>query len=190
MLLCCYSSDNMHLKYTSILLTFSYVRNTRFKVMVFNATFNNISFISWQSVLLLEETRVPRENHWQTLSHNVVWSTPHQWVGFEYTNYVVIGTDCAGSCKSNYHTITTMTSPINIRCNVVTYSFAKFDNCFLSTNVFFEIRMRLSSSVIIFCERNLWIILFYINNITIKINIFIAIHRLLLKYIQCKKTFI
>jgi hypothetical protein len=31
--------------------------------MVFNATFNNISFISWQSVLLVDEIRVPRENH-------------------------------------------------------------------------------------------------------------------------------
>ena len=27
--------------------------------MVFNGTFNNISVISWQSVLLVEETRVP-----------------------------------------------------------------------------------------------------------------------------------
>jgi len=47
------------------------------------ATFNNISVISWQSVLLMEETRVPREyyssatSHWQTLSHEVVSSTPH-----------------------------------------------------------------------------------------------------------------
>jgi hypothetical protein len=38
---------------------------------------NNISIISWRSVLLVEETRVPGENHcpaashWQTLSHNV-----------------------------------------------------------------------------------------------------------------------
>jgi hypothetical protein len=45
--------------------------------MVFNATFNNISAISWQLVLLVEETGVPGENHWQTLSHNVVSSTPH-----------------------------------------------------------------------------------------------------------------
>jgi len=30
--------------------------------MAFNATFNNISVISWRSVLLVEETRVPREN--------------------------------------------------------------------------------------------------------------------------------
>jgi hypothetical protein len=52
--------------------------------MVFNSTFNNISAISWRSVLLLEETGVPRENqrpavsHLQTLSHNVVLSTPRQ----------------------------------------------------------------------------------------------------------------
>jgi hypothetical protein len=30
--------------------------------MVFNATFNNISGIMWQSVLLVEETGVPAEN--------------------------------------------------------------------------------------------------------------------------------
>jgi hypothetical protein len=29
--------------------------------MVLNATFNNISVITWQSVLLVEETVVPRE---------------------------------------------------------------------------------------------------------------------------------
>jgi hypothetical protein len=31
------------------------------RVMVFNATFNNITFISWRSVLLVEETGVPGE---------------------------------------------------------------------------------------------------------------------------------
>ena len=30
----------------------------------FNATFRNISAISWRPVLVLEEARVPRENHW------------------------------------------------------------------------------------------------------------------------------
>jgi hypothetical protein len=30
---------------------------------VFNATFNNISVISWRSVLLVEITEVTRENH-------------------------------------------------------------------------------------------------------------------------------
>jgi hypothetical protein len=47
--------------------------------MVFNATFNNISVISWRSVLSVEETG---ENHRsaasdrQTLSQNVLSSTP------------------------------------------------------------------------------------------------------------------
>jgi hypothetical protein len=31
--------------------------------MVFNTTLNNISVISWWSVLLMEETRVSGENH-------------------------------------------------------------------------------------------------------------------------------
>ena len=47
-----------------------------FRFMVFSATFNNISVISWLSVLLVEETIVPGENyrpvanHWQISSHN------------------------------------------------------------------------------------------------------------------------
>jgi hypothetical protein len=47
-----------------------------------NATFNNISPLSWQFVLLVEEIGVPGENHrpvasnWQTLSNNVVSCTP------------------------------------------------------------------------------------------------------------------
>jgi hypothetical protein len=32
--------------------------------------------------------------------------------GFERTTLVEIGTNCTGSCKSNYHTITTTTTPL------------------------------------------------------------------------------
>ena len=39
------------------------------RFMVFNATFNNISAISWWSVLLVEKTRVPGENHHPVASH-------------------------------------------------------------------------------------------------------------------------
>jgi hypothetical protein len=39
------------------------------------------------------------------------------WTGFELTTSVVIGTDCTGSCKSNYHTITTTTAP----CRCLTF---------------------------------------------------------------------
>ena len=65
-------------KYWSLSLRF---RN-KVWFMELNATFNNISAISWRSVLLMVETGVPGENHrpvaihWQTLSHNVVLSTP------------------------------------------------------------------------------------------------------------------
>ena len=64
------------------------------RVMVFNMTLNNISVISWRSVLLAEETGRPKENvrpvasHWQTLSHNVhccIKYTP-LWAGFETHN--------------------------------------------------------------------------------------------------------
>ena len=79
--------------------------------MVFNDTFNNISALSWRSVLLVEDIGVPGENHrpvailWQTLSHNVVHLALIEiWT----PNFiVVIGTDCTGSCKSNYHMTTT-----------------------------------------------------------------------------------
>jgi hypothetical protein len=53
------------------------------RFMVFNATFNNISVILWQSVLLVDEYLEKTNHqlvssHWQTRSHNVVsrrWST-------------------------------------------------------------------------------------------------------------------
>jgi len=50
--------------------------------VVFYATFNNISAISWWSVLFMKETAGPGENHrpvathLQTLSHDVVSSAP------------------------------------------------------------------------------------------------------------------
>ena len=37
--------------------------------MVLNATFNNIPAISWRSVLLVEESGVPGENHRPVASH-------------------------------------------------------------------------------------------------------------------------
>jgi hypothetical protein len=71
--------------------------------MVFNANFNNISAMSWRSVLLVEETGDPRRKpltcHLQTLSHNVASSTPRL-MGFKLTTSVVIGTDCIGTIPS------------------------------------------------------------------------------------------
>jgi hypothetical protein len=63
--------------------------------MVFNATFNNISVISWWSVLLLEETRVLGENHqpvtshWQTLTHNVSSTPLHEQGYLPWNSYMI-----------------------------------------------------------------------------------------------------
>ena len=80
-------------------------------VMVFNATFNNVSIISWWSVLLVEETGIPKENHspvgshWQTFIAKCCMEYTSPWVGMELTTLVVMCTDCIYICKSNlqYH---------------------------------------------------------------------------------------
>ena len=46
-----------------------YITDFRVMVVVSNVTFNNISVISWQSVLLVEETGVLGENHRLVASH-------------------------------------------------------------------------------------------------------------------------
>ena len=62
--------------------------------MVFNATSNNISVISWRSVLLGEEIWVSGENnrpvvrHWQSC---IGYTSP--WTGLELTTLVVMSTD-------------------------------------------------------------------------------------------------
>ena len=79
--------NSVHFKYKSIMIQFEFsvcsfnldkrlclIKGVRVSVTVFNAIFNN------NSVLLVEETIVPRENHRpftnKLLSHNVVLSTP------------------------------------------------------------------------------------------------------------------
>ena len=47
----------------NIKMQFIIVERDSVRVMVFNATFNNISIILWLSVLLEQETGVPRGKH-------------------------------------------------------------------------------------------------------------------------------
>ena len=48
------------------------------------------------------------------------------WTGFELRTLVVIGTDCIGSYKSNYHTVTTTSAPITLGTNHLTFREAIF----------------------------------------------------------------
>ena len=108
-------------------------------LMVLSATFNNISVISWWSVLLVEETGVPGENHrpfasdWQTLSHNV---------GFDLTTLAVIDTDCTGRLNP-----TTMRSRPRRPLNALNYTM------FLPSNHFFVFSSCLFGSFNDCCSR-------------------------------------
>jgi hypothetical protein len=51
--------------------------------------------------------------HWLALYHIMLYWVHLAWAGLELT-LVVISTDCIGSCKSNYHVITTAKAPLYI----------------------------------------------------------------------------
>ena len=50
-------------------------KKVRVRVMVFNVTFNNISVILWQSVLLVEENGLPAKNNHPAASHRQTFIT-------------------------------------------------------------------------------------------------------------------
>jgi hypothetical protein len=56
-------NSGTHLSFIFALCIENQKRDWLVGFMVFNSTFNSISVISWRSVLLVEETRVPGENH-------------------------------------------------------------------------------------------------------------------------------
>ena len=52
------------------------------------------------------------------LYHILLYRVHIAWVGFKLIMLVLIGTDCICSYKSNYHTITTTTAPIENICSI------------------------------------------------------------------------
>jgi hypothetical protein len=79
-------------------------------IMELNSIFNNISVISWRSVLLVEETGVPRDlttdlsQVTDKLYRILLYRVNLAWTRFKLTTLVVIGTDCimVGIYKFNY----------------------------------------------------------------------------------------
>ena len=90
------------------------------RVVVFNATLNNRFFSYIVAVIFIGRGNQSIRRKPPTCSKSlknikkwccIEYNSP--WAGFqiELTTLVVIVTDCIGSCKSNYHTITTTTTP-------------------------------------------------------------------------------
>jgi hypothetical protein len=67
-------------------------------LMVFYATFNNISVVSWRSVLLVEETGVTRENH-LVVGSSWPWSYG-SWI-YNYLVRISIGTRSTTLCDQD-----------------------------------------------------------------------------------------
>ena len=88
--------------------------------MVFNATFNNISVYLLAVSCSVGGNRNTQGKTTDKLYNLMLYPSPAS-MGFELTMLVVIGTDCIGSYKSNYHTITATVIMLSTINNITYY---------------------------------------------------------------------
>ena len=123
------------------------------RATVFNVIFNNISVIMWRSVLLAEKPDFLKITD-LSLTNFITLCCIKQ----TSPSTLVIGTDCKGSCKSNYHTITTTMASINQCIAKFYFSYAIRSNSFQEWNSF-VIKGPLSPDL--FCIISVWLLLLY-----------------------------
>ena len=156
---------------------------------MFNPTFNSISVILCQSVLLVENTVVPGLNrrpvasHWQTLSHKIVSCTPRHeryskfscdrvkvkvmMLNASFNNISVISirtgdicSDCTYSCKSNYHIYDYNQWPnSDILLSLPMIHATSFQIINMSSNLGFRVTVTLATQGVIWTRCGFWITL-------------------------------
>jgi len=89
------------------------------KVMMFNATLNNISviyrgcqFYWWMKRSVRRISAADLSQVTDKLYQIILYRVHLPWAGFELTMLVVICTNCKGSCKSNYQLIRSRRRPL------------------------------------------------------------------------------
>jgi hypothetical protein len=68
----------------------------------------NYRYAMWKLLSKEKVWKCKAHHYWPSWSHCIEYTSP--WAGLKLTILVVIGTECIGSCKSNYHTKMTTTT--------------------------------------------------------------------------------
>ena len=125
MLMICWSIRMCELKYIGSFITVLFMQPMQDAMLEYGFFHDYVTFFLWKQEYPEKTTDLPQVTN--KLYHTILYGVYLAWTGFELTTLVVIGTDCIGSCKSNYHTITATTTP-----NIDTGSFISTNLIFIS----------------------------------------------------------